>query len=109
LPWLADKAPSLIVDSEPLPVAFVIAFVIGLVTWLAGSVLLAIPFLRKRVSPTWVGYTLVASGVWMIIGNLFIAPSGPASNLAINLFSNLGPVLLLVGIAYLGYRMFSEQ
>jgi hypothetical protein len=108
LPWLADKAPSLIVASEPLPVAFVIAFAIGLVAWLAGSVLLAVPFLRKRISPTWVGYTLVVSGVWMVIGNLFIAPSGPASNLAVNLLSNLGPVLLLIGIAYLGYRMFSE-
>jgi len=109
LPWLADRAPSLIVASAPLPVAFVIAFAIGLVVWLAGSVLLAIPFLRKRVPPTWVGYTLVASGVWMVIGNLFIAPSGPASNLAVNLLSNLGPVLLLIGIAYLGYRMFSEH
>lgn len=109
LPWLADRAPSLIVASEPLPVTFVIAFAIGLVAWLAGSVLLAVPFLRKRVPPTWVGYTLVASGVWMVIGNLFIAPSGPASNLAVNLLSNLGPVLLLIGIAYLGYRMLSEH
>ena len=109
LPWLADKAPSLIVASAPLPVAFVIAFAIGLIVWLAGSVLLAIPFLRKRVPPTWVGYTLVASGVWMVIGNLLIAPSGPASNLVVNLLSNLGPVLLLIGIAYLGYRMLSEQ
>jgi len=109
LPWLAHRAPSLIVASEPLPVAFVIAFAIGLVAWLAGSVLLAVPFLRKRVPPTWVGYTLVTSGAWMVIGNVFIAPSGPASNLAVNLLSNLGPVLLLIGITYLGYRMFSEH
>lgn len=108
LPWLADRAPSLIGASTPLPVAFIIASVIGLVVWLAGSILLAIPFLRKRVLPTWVGYTIAASGIWMVIGNLFIAPSGPASNLAVNLLSNLGPVLLLIGMAYLGYRLLAE-
>jgi len=84
-------------------------FAIGIVTWLAGSVLLAVPFLRKRVQPTWVGYTLVASGVWMVIGNLFIAPRCPDTNPVVNLLSNLGPVLLLIGIAYLGYRMLSEH
>jgi hypothetical protein len=109
LPWLADRAPSLIAASAPLPIAFVIAFAIGLIAWLAGSVLLAIPFIRNRVQPTWVGYILIASAIWMVIGNLFIAPSGPTSNLALNLLSNLGPVLLLIGIAYLGYHMFSEQ
>jgi hypothetical protein len=45
----------------------------------------------------------------MVVGNLFIAPGGPASNLAVNLLSNLGPVLLLIGLAYLGFRMLSEQ
>ena len=108
LPWLAERAPALIVASAPLPAAFVIAFGIGLIAWCAGAVLLALPFIRKRAQPTWVGYALVASAVWMIIGNLLIAPSGPASNLAVNLLSNLGPVLLLAGVARLGYRMWSE-
>jgi hypothetical protein len=45
----------------------------------------------------------------MVIGNLVIAPSGPASNLAINLLSNLGPVLLVIGVGYLGSQMLSEQ
>lgn len=107
LPWLADRAPSLIGASAPLPEAFVIAFGFGLVSWLAGSVLLAIPFIRKQVRPTWVGYTLVASAIWIVVGNFIIAPSGPASNLAINLISNLGPVFLLIGFVHLGYRMSS--
>jgi hypothetical protein len=106
VPWLVDSAPSLIVA---LPVAFVIAFMVGLVAWLSGSILLAVPFLRKRAQPTWVGYALLASAVWMVIGNLILAPSSPASNLAINLLSNLGPVLLLIGIAQLGYCMSLEQ
>ena len=109
LPWLAERAPSLIAASAPLPEAFVIAFAIGLVGWLVGGVLLAIPFIRKRVQPTWVGYALVASAVWMIMGNLVIAPSGPASNLAINLLSNLGPVLLLIPLGDLGLRMWAEH
>lgn len=109
LPWLAEMTPSLIVGSAPQPAAFVIAFVIGIVAWLAGSILLAIPFLRKRAQPTWVGYVLVTSAVWMIIGNLIIAPSGPAPNLVVNLLSNLGPVLLLICFAHLGYRMSSDQ
>jgi hypothetical protein len=40
---------------------------------------------------------------------LVIAPSGPASNLAVNLASNLGPVLLLIVIGYLGHGMRSER
>jgi hypothetical protein len=109
LPWLADKAPILVAPSTPPPASFIIGFVIGLLAWLVGSALLAIPFIRRREQPSWVGYVLPASGIWVVIGNLFIAPSGPASNLAVNLLSNMGPVLLLVGLGYLGYRLSSEQ
>lgn len=109
LPWLADKGPSLIAASTPPPPAFMIGFVIGLLAWLVGTVLLAIPFIRRRVQPSWVGYLLAASGVWVVIGNVFIAPSGPASNLAVNLLSNMGPVLLMVGLGYLGYCLWSEH
>lgn len=109
LPWLADKAPTLLAPSTPPPPAFIVGFVIGLLAWLVGTVLLAIPFIRRREQPSWVGYTLSASGIWVVIGNLFIAPSGPASNLAVNLLSNMGPVLLLVGLGYLGYRLLSEH
>jgi hypothetical protein len=109
LPWLADKAPSLVAASAPLPAAFVIAFIVGLAAWFVGTVLLAIPFIRGRVQPRWVGYVLPASSLWMVVGDLVIAPSGPASNLAINLLSNLGPVLLLVAVGHLGSRMWSED
>ena len=61
------------------------------------------------MQPRWAGYVLIAAGLWMIVGNLIIAPSGPATNLAINLISNLGPVLLLVPLGYLGYRMSVEN
>ena len=109
LPWLADKAPSLVTASAPLPAAFVIAFIAGLVAWLVGTVLLAIPFIRGRAQPRWVGYVLPASALWVVVGSFIIAPSGPATNLAINLLSNLGPMLLLVAVGHLGSRMWLEE
>ena len=67
--------------------------------------LLTAPFIEGRVGPRWVGYVLPASALWVVVGDLAIAPSGPAKNLAINLLSNLGPVLLMVGVGYLGFRV----
>ncbi|HMN28645.1 MAG TPA: hypothetical protein PKE45_10895 [Caldilineaceae bacterium] len=105
-PWLAEQAPELIAGAS-LPSGFLIAFIVGLLAELVGAVLLAIPFVRGRVSPRWVGYLLPAAALLTVVGNL-IAPSGPASNLAINLFSNLGPVLLAIAFAYLGFRMWVQ-
>ena len=78
--------------SSPLPTAFVIAFGVGLLAWFLGAVLVGLPFVRQLAQPSWIGYVLAASGVLVVVGNLLIAPSGPASNLAINLLSNMGPV-----------------
>ena len=107
-PWLADQAPSLVTASAPLPAGFVIAFIAGLVAECGGSVLLAIPFIRGRVQPRWVGYVLLASALLAVIGDV-IAANGPATNVAINLLSNLGLILLLVVLGYLGAQMWSEH
>lgn len=109
LPWLAEKAPSLVAASVPPAAGIVIAFIAGLAAWFAGAVLLAIPFIRGRVQPRWVGYVLPASALWMAVGNFILAPSGPASNLTINLLSNLGPGLLLVAVGHLGSLMWLEH
>jgi hypothetical protein len=109
LPWLADQAPSLVAGSSPTPLAFVVAFAVGLLAWLLGAVLLAVPFVRGRMRPRWVGYLLPASALWVLVGSFVIAPGGPASNLAVNLLSNLGPVLLLIGLGYLGFRAWAER
>lgn len=108
-PWLADHAPSLVAASAPLPVAFLVAFIVSMVAWLVGTALLAIPFIRGRLQPRWVGYLLPASALWVVVGNVLIAPTGPAANVAINLLSNFGPVLLLIAVGYLGSRMWLEQ
>lgn len=107
-PWLADQAPALVAASAPLPTGFIIAFLAALVAEFVGSVLLAIPFIRGRIQPRWVGYLLPAAALLTVVGNV-IAPTGPATNLAINLLSNLGPVLLMLALGYLGSRMWSEH
>jgi hypothetical protein len=109
LPWLADEAPRLVAASAPIPLGVVVAFALGLLAWLVGAVLLAVPFIGGRVRPRWVGYLLPASALWVVVGSFVIAPSGPASNLAVNLLSNLGPVLLLIGLGYLGFRTWAER
>jgi hypothetical protein len=109
LPWLADQAPRLVADSSPAPLGYLVAFVLGLLAWLLGAALLAVPFVRGPARPRWVGYVLPASALWYLVGNFVIAPGGPASNLAVNLLSNLGPVLLLIGLGYLGFRAWAER
>jgi hypothetical protein len=107
-PWLADEAPSLVAASAPIPAGFVIAFIAGLGAELVGTVLLAIPFVRGRVQPRWVGYVLPTSALVTVAGDL-VAPNGPATNVAVNLLSNLGPVLLLVALGGLGARTWAEH
>jgi hypothetical protein len=107
-PWLADQAPSLVAASAPLPAGVVVAFGAGLLAELVGTVLLAIPFVRGRVRPRWVGYLLPAAALLTVAG-VVVAPSGPAADLAVNLLSNLGPVLLMVALGALGARMWSER
>jgi hypothetical protein len=106
-PWLADQAPSLIAAGAPLPVGVTLTFLASLTAESVGTVLLAIPFLRGRMQPGWMGILLPVSALLTVVGNV-IAPSGPATNAAINLLSNLGPMLLLVALATLGLRMKSK-
>ncbi len=109
MPWLANQAPALIAPGTPLPAAFVTAFLLTMLAWLIGASLLAVPILRGREFPRWVGYLLPASALWMLIGNLVIAPDGPAANPGINLLSNLGPILLMASLGYLGYQARSSH
>jgi hypothetical protein len=94
-PWLAAQAPTLL--NAPLPNGVIVAFVVALVTLVAGAALLALPFLRGRASPRWVGYALPASALLTLAGEA-VASGGPTSNPAINLLTNAGPALLLVAL-----------
>jgi hypothetical protein len=105
-PWLAERAPSLIGAGATTPAAFLVAFIIGLGAQVIGAVLFAMPFVRGRRRPQWVGYVLIGSALMSIVGDL-IAPNGPAANLGINLLSNSGPLLLMIALGYLGGRLWT--
>lgn len=107
-PWLAERAPSLIGAGATTPPAFLGAFAIGLGAQVIGAVLFAMPFVRGRRRPRWVGYVLIASALMAIIGDA-IAPNGPASNLGINLLSNSGPLLLMIALGFLGGRLWAAS
>jgi hypothetical protein len=104
VPWLAIHAPALVdvINQDPF---LLMVFASGLLAELVGIVLLAIPFVRDRVQPRWIGYLLAASALLVVFGDV-VAPSGPATNLAVNLLSNLGPILLMLALAVLGLRMW---
>lgn len=105
-PWLADQAPTL--AAAALPSGITNAYIMALVIEFAGCVLLAIPFFQGRLQPRWVGYALPGSAILTVVGTL-LAPSGPAANLAINLLSNTGPMLLMVALGNLGFQMGSNH
>jgi hypothetical protein len=109
LPWLAGQTPRLVDGASSAPVSFVVAFALALLAWLVGALLLAVPFVRGTARPRWVGYALPASAFWALAGSFVIAPSGPASDLAVNLISNLGPALLLIGLGGLGWRAWTAR
>jgi len=109
LPWLAAQAPQLVDGSSPTPSGVVVAFALGLLAWLLGAVLLAVPFVGRLGRVRWVGFVLPASALWALVGVFVIAPDGPASNLVVNLLSNFGPVLLLLGLGYLGFQAWAER
>jgi hypothetical protein len=102
LPYLATHAPSVFKGNGPP--SFFPFFIIGTVTQVAGSVLLAIPLVRGRVFPRWPGYVLLASAVLAVVGFFVSGPNGP-SNVAVTLLSNAAPLLLFVALGAIGFRM----
>ncbi|HEU5432479.1 MAG TPA: hypothetical protein VFU81_12495, partial [Thermomicrobiales bacterium] len=82
---------------------------LGLLGWLVGAALLAVPILNGPARTRWIGYVLPASALWALLGTFVIAPNGPASNLAVNLLSNLGPALLLLGLGGFGLQACAER
>ena len=107
LPWLANNAPRLADGLNQHP-PMLVAFIAALLAEVVGIVLFAIPFVRGPVHPQWVGYVLVASAI-MTLAGVLIAPSGPATNVAINLLSNLGPVLLMIAFGAIGSQLWAQR
>ena len=102
-PWLAAQAPSLANGFGPPP--FFAFYIVQEIAFLSGSVLLAIPLLRRLVSPGWPGIALLLSAGLGVVTFFFDAFP---SNLASGLLVAVPPVLLLVALAALGYQTWTQ-
>jgi hypothetical protein len=102
-PWLAAKAPELVKDpGPPLYNAILITLIVATV---AGTILIAIPILRRRVGPRSVGFLLIASAVTYPV---YIWASFSSPSVLVSLIGSLSPILFLVAFGYLGYLGTSE-
>jgi hypothetical protein len=106
LPWLATTLPGQVDGLNSSP-PMIVTFGFGLLAELTGTIVLAIPLVRQYSKSRWIGYVLLASALMVLVGDLVLAPDGPAANLAINLLSNLGPMLLMVAVGALGHQLWS--
>jgi hypothetical protein len=103
-PWLATQAPNLVDGFGPPP--FFAYYNIAEVLLVAGSILLAIPVLRGRVSPRWAGFALLLSVV-VGVGTFFF--DAFPSSLASGLLTAAAPIMLLGALVGLGYQAWSEE
>ena len=101
-PWLATQAPNLANGFGPPP--FFAYYNIQEVLLVVGSVLLAIPMLRRRVPPRWPAFALLLS---VLVGVPIYFSAFPNS-LVFNLVSTAPTLLLLAAFVGLGYQTWSK-
>jgi hypothetical protein len=102
-PWLATQAPDL--ANGYGPPAFFAFYNVEEAALVAGSILLAIPLLRRRVSPRWPAIPLLLS---VVIGVFTFFFGVDANTLGISLMDAVPHVLLLVALAALGYQTWAQ-
>jgi hypothetical protein len=95
-PWLAAQAPDLAKGFGPPPLFayFNLAEVAGVL----GTVLLAIPIMRRRVTPRWAGWVLLVS-VPIGVVLFFYVPSLPNDSVVTGLLAAVPDVLLWLALA----------
>jgi hypothetical protein len=102
-PWLATQAPNLANGFGPP--AFFAFYNVEEAALVLGSILLAIPLLRGRVSPRWAGVPLLLS---VVIGVFTFFLGVDANTLGVSLMDAVPYVLLLVALAALGYQTWAQ-
>jgi hypothetical protein len=102
-PWLATQAPSLANGFGPP--AFFAFYNIEEIALVVGSVLVAIPLLRGRVSPRWPAFALLLSVVLGVITFFFGAD---ANTLVVSLADAVPHILLLAALVGLGYQAWAR-
>lgn len=103
-PWLTTEAPKLANGFGPPPLFAY--FNVAEVALVVGSVLLAIPMLRGRVSPRWPSIVLLLSVVIGVVF-FFLIPA-LSSTLATSLLAQVPTILLLAALAGLGQQAWSK-
>jgi hypothetical protein len=102
-PWLTTRAPTLANGFGPP--AFFAFFNVEELALVVGSVLLAIPMLRGRVSPRWPAFALLLSVAVGVVTFFFVVD---AATLAASVADAVPHVLLLIALAGLGYQAWSK-
>jgi hypothetical protein len=95
-PWLATQAPDLAKGFGPPPLFAY--YNLAEVAVVLGTLLLAIPIVRRRMAPPWAGWVLLAS-VPVGVVLFFYVPSLPGDSLATGLLSAVPDVLLWLALA----------
>jgi hypothetical protein len=106
LPYLVQAAPATVKGNGPP--AFFPFFILGTVFEVLGMLLLAVPIVRGFVAERWVGYVLLAAAVLNVVGFFIGGPGGPP-NVLLTLLGNLGTLLLMVALGWLGYLLWKAH
>jgi hypothetical protein len=106
-PYLAERAPQIIAD-ETGPPGFFPFFIIGTLALVVGSLLLALPLLRGRFRPRWVGYALVGTAFLSVVTFLLNEPDSSAITLN-TLVDLISTDLLFVALGWLGAELYAGR
>jgi hypothetical protein len=106
VPYLVQAAPATVKGNGPP--AFFPFFILGTVFEVLGLLLLAIPIVRGFVAERWVAYVLLAAAVVGVVGFFIGGGNGPANPL-LALLGNLGTLLFLAALGWLGYQLWKAH
>jgi hypothetical protein len=96
MPFLASQAPALLKGS--LPSGLIVFYIVGGLLGFVGGILLGIATLRAAFIARWASLLLIVGAVLTFAGN-FLPP----------IISTVGLVLFLVGLAWLGFGVWSYR
>jgi hypothetical protein len=96
MPFLASQAPALL--KGPQPSGLIAFFIVGGLLGFVGGILLGIATLRAAVLARWASILLIIGAVLTFAGN-FLLP----------IIGTVGVVMFLVGLAWLGFGVWSYR
>src|SRR6266566_9090082 len=101
IPWLTTHAPNLLAGE--LPPVLNVFIIVAILMVVVGTIPLGVATMRAGILPRWAGLLLIISGV---AGLVVIAPL-PA--LVRNILAGVSAVTFFLGLAWIGYALWSER